>query len=89
MADEVYHERSNNWVGWLALILSIIALTIAWMAYNRAGEDLENQAGDAIDNTTQEIQQGADEAGDAAQDAADNTEEAVDEGPDGVDDGTQ
>lgn len=30
-------------VAWAALIVSIIALILAWAAFNRTGEDLEEQ----------------------------------------------
>ncbi len=71
---------------WLALLLSLLALGLAYMAYQRTGANLRadvqqttNQAEDAAGNA-------ANKAGDKAQDAG----EAIDAGPDGVDeDATQ
>lgn len=90
MADEVYRTRTGpSAVAWLALVLAILALIIGWMAYNRAGEDLEDQAGQAIEQTVDETEEASDDAGEAAQDAADAVEQGIDTGPDGVDDGAQ
>lgn len=65
-----------------ALILSIIALGLAWLAYNRAGEDLGTQVRQGVEQT-------AEEAGEAVQEGSDEVEQAIDEGPDGVDDGAR
>ena len=84
--DRVVHDHHDN--GWsdtlaralagLALVLSLVALTLGWMAYNRTGEDLEDR-----------IQRGVTDAvnatADTAKDAVNNTERAIDAGPDGVD----
>ena len=45
MADEVIHTRNRgaSAVAWIALIVAILALILGWIAYNRTGEDLENQ----------------------------------------------
>lgn len=76
MADEVVHttRRGASVVAWIALIVAIIALAIAWMAYNRTGEDLENQ-----------IQQQVEKSLNAAEDATQDASDAIDAGPDGVD----
>lgn len=46
-------------VAWAALIASIIALILAWAAFNRAGEDLENQVQrevqDALQTTNETV----------------------------------
>lgn len=54
------HEKSTlaNVVGWIALILSIIALALAWMAYNQASEEnlgdmIQDQVQEAIPNNPQ------------------------------------
>ncbi len=78
MADQVYttdrRGRGASAVAWIALVVAILALILGWIAYNRTGEDLENQ-----------IQTQVQEGINAADDAAQSTEEAVDAGPDGVD----
>ena len=70
--DRVVHDHYDN--GWsdtlaralagLALVLSLVALTLGWMAYNRIGEDLEDriQRGvtDAVNNTERAIDAGPD-----------------------------
>ncbi len=61
-------------VAWLALIVAIVALILAWVAYNRTGEDLENQI-------QTQVEQSLNTAEDATQEAGD----AIDAGPDGVD----
>jgi hypothetical protein len=38
-----YAHRGSSWVAWVALILSVLALLLAWMAYNRTGQDLETR----------------------------------------------
>lgn len=90
MADAVYdNNRGPSAVAWTALVISILALVIAWLAYNRSGRDLEDTVGDALENTTQQVDDAANDAGDAAQEGADAIEEGVDTGPDGVDDGSR
>lgn len=101
MADTVERRtetKTNSGLAFLALLVAIVALVVAWLAYNRAGEDLENQASDAVtevinseaaNEAGEAARDAANEAGEAAQEGADATEEAVDEGPDGTDDGTR
>jgi len=81
--DHDDHPRSS--ASRIAVILAIIALALAWLAYNRTGKDLEDSAGDAVKT----IQEGSSDAGQAAQEGADAVEQGVDTGPDGVDDGAQ
>jgi len=58
MADErSTYETRQTMVGWMALLLSIISLILAWAAYNRAGRDLGQQAVDQTVNVQQEIRQ--------------------------------
>jgi hypothetical protein len=38
-----YAHSGPSWVAWVALILSVLALLLAWMAYNRTGQDLETR----------------------------------------------
>lgn len=69
----------------IAIIISIVALVLAWMAYNRTGADLEERIQQQISETTQEVQpeleQGAQEVEQGARDGA----QQLDEGFDGVD----
>lgn len=41
--------KKGNALAWLALIVGILALILAWSAYNRAGADLEDQAENEIE----------------------------------------
>lgn len=76
MAEVVYDTRRGaSAVAWTALVIAILALIIAWLAYNRAGRDLEDTLGNTIESTVQE--------------GVDTMEEGVDRGPDGVDDGAR
>lgn len=54
------HDKSTmaNVVGWLALILSIIALVLAWNAFDRASDEnlsemIQNQVQDTVPNNQQ------------------------------------
>jgi hypothetical protein len=83
------HVRHDSSIARLALVLAVIALAVAWLAYNRSGKDLEDTVSDTLQSTTQEAGDAAQDAGQAGQDAADSAEDAADTGPDGVDDGAQ
>lgn len=75
MAEEVYvQKRGSSAIAWIALIVAVVALVLAWIAYNRTGTDLEQQI-------QTQVQQGLNAAEDATQDASN----AIDAGPDGVD----
>ena len=75
MADQVYRERRGpSPVAWIALIVAIIALAIAWMAYNRTGDNLEEQVRTQVEKSLN-----------AAEDATQDASDAIDAGPDGVD----
>lgn len=90
MADEVYTTRRGaSAVAWTALVIAIISLVIAWMAYNRSGRDLEDRINDAIENASQQVEDASQEAGEDAQQGTDAVEEGIDAGPDGQDDGTR
>jgi len=68
-------EDKNNasGVAWTALVVAILALILAWSAYNRAGVDLEDQAAAVAEDAAEEVE-------DAAQNAArELDEEFVDE----------
>ncbi len=83
------HEerRHSNGMAWLATIIAIAALVVAWLAYNRSGKDLEDSVQDTTNSAIQEVQESASDAGEEAQEASDSAEGAIDTGPDGVDDG--
>lgn len=42
---------------WLALLLAIAALGLAWAAYNRTGEDLQDQAQEQLNEAAEEVDQ--------------------------------
>lgn len=53
MADREIIKETGAGAGttaltWLALLLAIIALALAWAAYNRTGVDLENKIQEQI-----------------------------------------
>ena len=60
----MYRTNRGSAVVWAALIISIIALILAWAAYNRAGADLEQQIQREVEEAVAEIQVNADRAGD-------------------------
>lgn len=74
---EVVHDRKggSSFVSWLALILAVLALVVAWMAYNRSGQDLETrirqQVNESVNSSRDEVQEGTD----AVDDATDNVDE--------------
>lgn len=66
---DIIHERPsyNSAAAWLGIIIAIVALVLAWLAYNHTGEDLEakiqrdiNQAvnqGREVNETREEVNQ--------------------------------
>lgn len=54
---EIVHDRKGGGVAWLALFIAIVALIVAWLAYNRSGEDLENRIQNQVEQSVQEIDQ--------------------------------
>ncbi|MEX2405062.1 MAG: hypothetical protein WD579_00495 [Candidatus Paceibacterota bacterium] len=52
-------EKKGNALAWLALIVGILALILAWSAYNRAGADLETQVDEQIEETVDETDNSA------------------------------
>ncbi len=66
--------RGTTLLAAVALIIALLALGLAWMAYNRTGADLEDRIQQQVEQSAQDVNQGAQEAGDA-----------IDAGPDGVD----
>lgn len=75
MEERIYTgRRGPSAVAWIALVLAIGALILAWVAFNRTGEDLE-------DKIQRQVEQGLNVTEDATREAGD----AIDAGPDGVD----
>ncbi len=70
----VQRSGASSMLAGLALALSIVALILAWMAYDRTGADLDER-----------IQQGANQSAESVNDAANSAGDALDAGPDGVD----
>jgi cytoskeletal protein RodZ len=48
---------------WIALIIAIIALILAWVAYNRTGVDLEQQIQDQVEESINDAQNNIDQLG--------------------------
>jgi hypothetical protein len=69
----------------LALVLSLLALMLAWQAYDRTGVDLDERIKNAASSAANKVEAGADATGDAIKDGAADAERAIDAGPDGVD----
>lgn len=61
MADtEVIREKEtgkgNLFLTWLAVILSIAALVLAWTAFNRTGEDLESKIQRQVNSAVEQVE---------------------------------
>ena len=67
-------NRGASVVAWIALMVAVIALILAWMAYDRTGANLEQQ-----------IRTQVEESVNATEDATRDASDAIDAGPDGVD----
>lgn len=88
MEERTYVARGGGGVGllsWLALILSILALILAWTAYNRTGTDLEDRIQQEIREGTSTVEEGTNDAVNDTQDATNDASRGLDAGPDGVD----
>ncbi|OYW42824.1 hypothetical protein B7Z28_01210 [Candidatus Saccharibacteria bacterium 32-45-3] len=66
--------RGTTTVAWIALIAALLALALAWAAFNRTGQDLEDKIQQSVQESVQGIEEGAEQSGDA-----------IDAGPDGID----
>lgn len=94
MADrEVIHERRGGawttFLSWLAILLAIAALALAWVAYNRTGEDLENRIQQGINEAAEETDQRIDTQNEgnqngsgASEDNPDRTDSTTEDNPD-------
>jgi hypothetical protein len=54
--ETTHDHRGTGWAGWAALIISIVALILAWIAYNRTGPDLENRVQQKLNQGIDNIQ---------------------------------
>lgn len=72
-------------VSWLALLLALLALGLAWMAYNRTGADLERRVQQQVEQGVNKTQEAAGDAAQQVEQGAESAGDAVDAGPDGVD----
>lgn len=77
--------RGTSAVAWIALLLALLALSLAWMAYNRTGADLSDRIRQEVNQSAQSAEDATQEASDEIQQGANQTENAIDAGPDGVD----
>jgi DNA anti-recombination protein RmuC len=48
-------SNTNTLIAWIGLVIAIIALVIAWTAYNRSGADLEAEVQRNIDQAVTEM----------------------------------
>lgn len=79
---EIVHDNrsgGSGFVSWLALILAIAALTLAWLAYNRAGADLEDRIRQQVEQSTPAVQE---EAQDLQQEVDEETTDETTTTPD-------
>ncbi len=72
---------ASRFLTWLALLLSLLALGLAWMAYNRTNGNLRTD----VQQTTNQAQDAAGQAGQKVEEKAQDAGQAIDAGPDGVD----
>jgi hypothetical protein len=54
-----HHNNTASGVAWLALVVAILALILAWSAYNRAGQDLAVEVADELDQAAEEVEDAA------------------------------
>lgn len=66
----------NGVVTWIALITAILALILAWSAFNRAGKDLEEMVADQVEEAVAEVRDEYEAAEDATLEATADTLEA-------------
>lgn len=82
-------DTQNSIVGWIALVFALIALVLAWVAFNRSGADIEAIIAEEAEQRAAELRadfealeadfrtQMADELDDAATDVATDEEDAA------------
>ena len=59
LTREIIHDKrgASSVIAWLALLLAAAALILAWLAYNRSGEDLESRIQRQVNQTVNETRQ--------------------------------
>lgn len=59
---EVIHERRNSasLTAWLALVVAVVALILAVVAYNRTGANLESQIRDEVNEAASSVEENTD-----------------------------
>lgn len=50
-------SNGTSVVGWTALIIALIALALAWVAFNRTGTDIEAIVEQRVDDATVEMRE--------------------------------
>jgi F0F1-type ATP synthase membrane subunit b/b' len=86
MDDRTHSSNTGLKVAaWLALLIAILALVLAWVAYNRTGDDLEKKIQTQVQQGIDKTQNATQDAANATQDTAQDAAQSIDEGPDGVD----
>lgn len=69
-------NRSNaKGVAWVALVLALVALVLAWVAFNRTGQDVEALVEQEVQEAIEEINQTAQDAVDENATGTENVEE--------------
>lgn len=48
-------ETQNSFIAWIALTVSIVALILGWVAFNRSGTDVEVVIQERVDEATVEL----------------------------------
>lgn len=83
-------ERQSSIIGWLALIIAVVALILGWVAFNRSGADIEAIIQEEAEQRAEELRaefnaleaefraNTASELEEAAEDVATDTEDTTD-----------
>lgn len=74
-------EQKPSTVAWVALIISLVALVLAWTAFNRAGVDLEAMVAAEVEDAAEAIEAGYEATEDAV---LEGTAETLEAGADGM-----
>ena len=93
--DTSTQRNANSSLTWVTLVIAVVALILAWTAYNRAGVDLEDQiqreVGEAVIEADQELDEAALEAeiklDEAEREARDGTADTLEAGANALDRG--
>ncbi len=69
METEVRYRGASG-LAWLAFIIAVAALVVAWMAYNRTGTDLEDRIANQVQKATDSAERGLDTGPDGVDDGS-------------------